>query len=167
MSGPKVALAMIPLLLTEEFITCLLTSIQMFARQYQLQRLATNMLGLIVSLVLCNIKEADVNSELSDDDEDEDFSDDEENDSNNNNNKMKNLKPLTKREVLFGLYDEHNVLEVCKGVEDRIKLMAEYYTRKEDERNLRNLNKTEQSIGLIRAWHAREIWIQEHPDDED
>jgi len=163
--GPKVAISMIPYLLKAELISSVLTSIQMFARIHQLQRLGINILSMIVSLVLCNIKEKDVDSEVSDEDDDSDY---EMEGDGTTGTGSKPIKPLTKRDILFQLFNDLNVLDVIKSVQDRIKLMNAYYSRRNDEKMLLYVKKTEQSIALMYTWHTRQQYILDHPDsDED
>ena len=91
------------------------------------------MLGLIVAVVLCNIKEVDVDSLLSDvSDEDSDvdscYEDEEDEDGT-----IRRVRLLTKREILFDMYVELKVLDVCVGIEERMKLMETSAIRRKDE----------------------------------
>jgi len=125
------------------------------------------MLGLIVAVVLCNIKEVDVDSLLSDvSDEDSDvdscYEDEEDEDGT-----IRRVRLLTKREILFDMYVELKVLDVCVGIEERMKLMETSAIRRKDETVLMYIKKTLESISLIQKWHEREVWKQENPDSDD
>lgn len=117
--------------------------------------MATNVLALAVALVLSNIKENDVDSELS-----EEESQDEEDDG------KRKMKPPSLKEILYDLYDELQILSVCSGIERRLKLVEESYERKNDDSKKKYFMKTYQSLALIKKFYERETWKRENPDSD-
>ena len=173
--GPKAALSMIDGMLTSTFISSLLETCQLYPRREQIQRLATNTLAFVVAIVVCNIKENDVDSELSDEEansdldneDDEDDEDDEDSEGEKKGKKGKKVVPPTKIERLFDLYTELNVIQILVGVATRLKLLEESYLRRNDMSKDLYFQKTKQSIGLINTFHSRQLWKREHPDESD
>lgn len=161
--GPKAALSMLPVMMNKEFLACLLNTCQMYPRREQIQRLAINVFGLTVALVLCDIKENDVDSDLSD--QEEAFS---ENDEDVEGESKSKSKPrATPRDILFAWYIELNVLAVCDKITARLKMMEATYERKQDESKKKYFEKTHQSIALIEKFYTREKWKRENPDSDE
>lgn len=153
--GPRAGLAIVPCMVDKKFMTAILETVQMYPRRDQIQRLATNVLALAVALVLSNIKENDVDSELS-----EEESQDEEDDG------KRKMKPPSLKEILYDLYDELQILSVCSGIERRLKLVEESYERKNDDSKKKYFMKTYQSLALIKKFYERETWKRENPDSD-
>jgi hypothetical protein len=116
-----------------------------------------------VALVLCDIKENDVDSDISD--QEEAFS---ENDEDVEGESKSKSKPrATPRDILFAWYIELNVLAVCDKITARLKMMEATYERKQDESKKKYFETTHQSIALIEKFYTREKWKRENPDSDE